>query len=138
MLNIFFSPGGFTSQPLLARASVDSSQRNPFSGRHHGLASHELDLVYLLGGFVDQLPAVETSSGEAMAKIWLKFVSGAGWPTEADPSKTLVLENGFANIMNVDEYDSEYRHGRKSLLGEIGWKSCLHCRELIQGIYSEE
>ena len=49
-----------------------------------------------------------------------------------------VFEDGSIKVMAMDDYDRIYRQERRNLLVGIGWQACLHCRELIQGVYSEE
>lgn len=74
-----------------------------------------------------------------MARVWITFAYGLGWPRGEAGEKVLVIGGGDV-ITSVDDehYDLKFRKGRGRLLLDIGWKRCFKLGEMLQGCYSED
>jgi hypothetical protein len=107
---------------------------NPFSGAYTGLASHELDVAYLLQNFNGVLDERNRGVARAMADRFVAFVSGEAWAAEGN-----VLVFDGEGVKEVDEgmYDEVYRQGRGEILGSIDAGKLWRVAEMWQGVRSE-
>ncbi|KAL6711805.1 hypothetical protein ACN47E_002848 [Coniothyrium glycines] len=108
---------------------------NPFDGDFKGIASHELDVAYLLGNFQDHLDEHNQKLAHAMADKFIGFANAEGW---ANNGKIIVF--GSNGVEEVDEavYDLNYRDGRGRVLQAIGAQKLWHLAETWQGVREEE
>ncbi|KAF2025247.1 alpha/beta-hydrolase [Setomelanomma holmii] len=108
---------------------------NPFEGAYKGIASHELDVAFLLQNFNDQLSESNRKIAESFADRFIDLANGHGWCRKG---KAVVFgEDGVVEV-DEDEYDRVYRHGRGTLLDSIGAEKVWRVAEMWQGILSED
>ncbi|CAO2656928.1 Nn.00g057310.m01.CDS01 [Neocucurbitaria sp. VM-36] len=108
---------------------------NPVAGQFKGLASHELDVAYLLQNFNDQFDERDQKIAQEMADQFIGFANGEGWAPEGE-----VVVFGQDGMLKIDEerYDQVYRDGRGKILEEIGAERLRHLAETWQGVKKEE
>ncbi len=106
-------------------------QTNPFEGAFHGVASHVLDLGYLLRNFDSWLDKAGLDFGKRMLKAWVSFA----YAENQDRSKTLALgPNHEIVYSSSEEYDQRHRQGRAALLLAIGLDKSVVLGERLQGV----
>lgn len=108
-------------------------------GVFKGLASHELDVAYLLQNFPGQLNGQHERLGKEMAGVWIDFTHGQGWDKDHGEKEVLVIgpdEN--LSWCSEREYDENFRDGRGSMLLEMGWEKCCMLGEMLQGVWEEK
>ncbi|KAM0276428.1 hypothetical protein ACHAQH_006780 [Verticillium albo-atrum] len=104
-------------------------QTNPFEGGLRGLASHALDIAYLLRNIEPWLEGPGTELSKRFAEAVVDFAYGE------DEADVLVLgPQNEVRLMTPEEYDTTHRNGRGKLLSDIGWKKCLALGERLQGV----
>ncbi|KAF1912495.1 Alpha/Beta hydrolase protein [Ampelomyces quisqualis] len=108
---------------------------NPFEGAFKGLASHELDVAFLLQNFNDQLDAKHRYVAQGMAEHFIKFVNGHPW---ASQDKLVVFGSEGVIEVNESEYDRLYRQGRGDVLSSIDYEKLWRVAEMWQGVRSED
>jgi carboxylesterase type B len=108
---------------------------NPFDGAYKGLASHELDVAFLLQNFNDQLDERNRRIAESFADRFIGFAHGYGW---CKSGKVVVV--GSEGVVEVDEssYDRVYRDGRGAVLESLGADKVWAIAEMWQGVPSED
>ncbi|KAJ4372377.1 hypothetical protein N0V83_004151 [Neocucurbitaria cava] len=108
---------------------------NPVEGQFKSLASHELDVAYLLQNFNDHFDEQNRRIAQEMADHFIEFANGEGW---AEEGKIVVF--GEDGTVKVDEnrYDQIYRDGRGTILEELGAEKLRHLAETWQGVRKEE
>ena len=108
---------------------------NPLEGSFQGLASHELDVVYLLNNFEDHFDEHNRGIARAVQDRFLRLATGERW---ADDGKAVVFER--AGVAEVDEelYDAKYRGERGAVLRAIGMEKLWRVAEMWQNVRSEE
>ncbi|RMZ66765.1 carboxylesterase [Pyrenophora seminiperda CCB06] len=108
---------------------------NPMDGPFKGLASHELDVAYLLYNYVDHFDEHDRMIAKTMQDQFLGFINGEGW---AKDGKMVVF--GYDGAVEVDEekYDEMYRKGRGAVLEKIGIQKLWCVAETWQGVRQEE
>jgi carboxylesterase type B len=123
-----------TSPPRLA-SKYHFHTPNPFEGIWKGLASHELDVTYLLQNFNDLLDEKNRKIAEDMADHFIEYANGEGWAREG---KSIMFDGD--GTIEVDEavYDELYRGGRGDILENIGMKRLWKVSEMWQGVRSED
>lgn len=107
---------------------------NPVEGPFKGLASHELDVAYLLQNFNSQFDQKNRELAENIADHFIRFINGEGWVEEG---KVVVFDDNDIVKVNEDEYDQLYRSGRGTILESIGAQSLWHLAEMWQGVKRE-
>ncbi|KAF2707723.1 alpha/beta-hydrolase [Pleomassaria siparia CBS 279.74] len=90
---------------------------NEFPSPFHGLASHELDVGFLLQNLSEHLPEQSLQASEAMADHFIKYVNGEGWSKDGE-----VIVFGDKGVQRISEqgYDRVWREGRGEVLKGIG------------------
>lgn len=108
---------------------------NPFEGAFRRLASHELDVAFLLQNFNELLDCKNLEVAQGMADQFINFVNGQAWASEV---KVVVF--GSEGVVEVDEeeYDGLYRDGRGNTLGSIDGEKLWRVAEMWQGVRREE
>lgn len=110
-------------------------QTNPFDGAYQGLASHVLDLGYLLRNFDPWLDEQGRAFGEAMLALWVGFAYGE----DKGRSEVLALGPDHEVVYNgPEDYNQRYRQGRVKLLLEIGLSKAVALGERLQGVVHPE
>ncbi|KAF2850786.1 para-nitrobenzyl esterase [Plenodomus tracheiphilus IPT5] len=107
---------------------------NPFEGPFKGLASHELDVAYLLQNFNDQFDDKNRRLAENVADHFIKFANGEGWVNE---DKVVVFGRDGVSKINEEDYDRVYRSGRGAILERIGRQNLWYLAEMWQGVRRE-
>jgi carboxylesterase type B len=107
---------------------------NPFPGTFKNLASHELDVAFLLQNFNDLMNEKHRKLAEGMADHFINFINGDGWGK--DGYVTVIAENGIENV-EEQEYDRRYRGGRGRVLKSIGTQKLWKLAEDWQGVRPE-
>ncbi|KAF1840542.1 para-nitrobenzyl esterase [Cucurbitaria berberidis CBS 394.84] len=108
---------------------------NPVDGLCKGLASHELDVAYLLQNFNDHFDERNRKIAQEMADHFINFTNGEGW---VENGKVIVFtRDGIAKV-DEERYDQEYRGGRGTVMEEIGAEKLRHVAETWQGVRKEE
>ncbi|KAF1942622.1 para-nitrobenzyl esterase [Clathrospora elynae] len=108
---------------------------NPIYGLAKGLASHELDVAYLLQNFNDHFDEKNRKIAQEMADHFIGFANGEGWAENGE----LVVFSGHGLVtVDENEYDEIYRGGRGSLLEGIGAQKLWRLIETWQGVRKEE
>lgn len=111
---------------------------NPFPGAFTGLASHELDVAYLLLNLTAHLDDANRRLAMNMADHFIRFANGEGWVSESKAGKVIVFDHDGAKEVETAVYDRIYRKGRGSLLLDtIGADKPWHVAEMWQGVRSE-
>ncbi|KAH7076477.1 Carboxylesterase [Paraphoma chrysanthemicola] len=108
---------------------------NPFNGAYKGLASHELDVAFLLQNFNDQLDKQNRRIAESFADRFIGFASGAEW---CEAGKVVVFDSRGAIEVDEAEYDRTYRDGRGAVLERLGADKVWRVAEAWQGVPSED
>lgn len=108
---------------------------NPLQGATKGLASHELDVVYLLQNFNGLLDRKNRKIAEQIADRFIGFTHGDGWAKEGNI--VLFGQNGLLEV-NEKEYDEIYRSGRGNVLEDIGAQKLWHVAEAWQGVRKDD
>jgi carboxylesterase type B len=127
--------GWKTTEPPKNASRYHFHVTNPFDGDFKGIASHELDVAFLLQNFNDQLDAQNRRVAQAMADHYIGFAHGEAWA--ADGKIVVFSEDG---VLEVDEenYDRVYRGGRGDVLGSIDAEKVWRVAEMWQGVRSED
>ena len=127
-----------TSQARPQSTFVDKSQQNPIEGTFKGLASHELDVAYLLQN-LSVLDAEHEKLGKEMAAVWINFTYGKGWDRQNGEKEVLVIgPDEKLSWSSVKEYDDKFREGRGQILLEMGWEKVCKLGEMLQGVWEEK
>ncbi|KAH7311862.1 Alpha/Beta hydrolase protein [Rhexocercosporidium sp. MPI-PUGE-AT-0058] len=114
-------------------------QLNPVGGIFKGLASHELDVAYLLQNFPENLDAQHGRLGKDMAAVWINFTHGRGWDKENGEKEVLVVgPEEKLRWCSEKLYDEKFRHRRGKMLLEMGWEKCCKLGEMLQGVWDEK
>lgn len=101
------------------------------------MASHELDVTYLLQNIQEPFSEEHKRFGKEMTTAWIKFTYGEGWG-KGDGNEVMVIgPDEKITFEGTDEYDEKYRKGAGKLLEEIGWEKCFKLAEMVQGVYGE-
>ncbi|KAI8940077.1 hypothetical protein NX059_003796 [Plenodomus lindquistii] len=108
---------------------------SPFDGPFKGLASHELDVGYLLQNFNDRLDKHNRKLAEDMADHFIQFANGEGWVEEG---KLVVFDHDGIKQISEKDYDQMYRNGRGAILEKIGRQKLWYVAEMWQGVREEE
>jgi carboxylesterase type B len=108
---------------------------NPFEGDYKGIASHELDVAFLLQNFNDQLDERNRKIAQAMADHFIGFVYGEAWAREG---KIVVFGRDGVVEIDEEEYDRVYRNGRGEVLGSIDAEKVWKVADMWQGVRSED
>lgn len=89
---------------------------NPFEGMNHDIASHELDVIYMLQNCHEQLDERNQKIALNMADQMIQYINGEGWVEDGQ-----IIVYGYDGIITVpeDEYDQKYRGGRGAVLRSI-------------------
>ena len=104
---------------LAAISTTSSHQRasryaihisNPISGAFKGLASHELDVAYLLLNFQAHLPEKHQVLAKSMAEVFINYTYGSGFGSR--PGDVTVFSDDGVKSMSEETYDREWRSGR--------------------------
>ncbi|KAJ4986321.1 para-nitrobenzyl esterase [Stagonosporopsis vannaccii] len=106
-------------------------QTNPFEGDFHGVASHALDVGYLLRNFDPWLDEAGSNFGKKMLRLWVNFAYGE------DQVKNKVLSLGVNHgivYSRPEEYDLQVRQGRAKILLRIGLAKSVALGEQLQGV----
>ena len=118
---------------------VNNLQPNPFDGHFKGLASHELDIAYLLRNFDEHMNASDRIAAAQMSEIWINFAYGLGWPEGNGNESVLVIgDQDQIKLVDDHDYDLRFRRGRGQMLLNIGWEKSFKLGEMLQGCYSKE
>ncbi|KAH7390379.1 Alpha/Beta hydrolase protein [Cadophora sp. MPI-SDFR-AT-0126] len=113
-------------------------QPNPIQGTFKGLASHELDVAYLLQNF-SGLDGEHEKLGREMATEWIHFTHGHGWDRANGQNEVLVIgPNEKLSWCSEREYDEKFREGRGRLLLQLGWEKVGKLGEMLQGVWEEK
>lgn len=107
---------------------------NPFDGMFKGIASHELDVTYLLQNFREHFDQSDRNIANQMTDRVVGFVNGDGWTKQG--SVVVFGEEGVKEIPEGD-YDQMYRSGRGRLLDRIGHAKLWNVAEAWMGVRSE-
>lgn len=123
-----------TSPPRLA-SRYHFHVPNPFEGIWKGLASHELDVAYLLQNFNGLLDESNRKIAEEIADHFIGYANSEGWAKEG-----MSVVFGGDGTTEVDEavYDDLYRGGRGKILEDIGPVRIWKVAERWQGVRSED
>lgn len=108
---------------------------NPIDGPFKGLASHELDVVYLLQNYDEYFDEHNRMIARSMQDQFLGFINGEGWVEEG---KVVVFGRDGAIKVDEDRYDGVYRKGRGPVLEKIGVRKLWGVADLWQGVRQEE
>lgn len=126
--------GWRSSSPPKIAGSYHFHVPNPFEGRFKGLASHEVDVTYLLQNFVEHFSQSDRSIANHMTDHVVGFVNGEGW---AGQDELVVFDQkGMKNVRRED-YDRLYRSGRGRFLEDIGHAILWDVAESWMGVRSE-
>ncbi|KAI2477097.1 PnbA Carboxylesterase type B [Pyrenophora tritici-repentis] len=108
---------------------------NPIEGPFKGLASHELDLAFLLQNFDEHFDERDRFVARSMQDRFLGFVNEEGW---AGAGKVVVFKR--EGVVEVEEgvYDGVYRKDRGAVLEKIGVSKLWGVTEAWQGVRQEE
>lgn len=107
---------------------------NTVEGEFTNLASHELDVAFLLQNFWDSLDEKSRHVAIKMTDQWIRFASGEPW---SEPGKIVVI--GPEGVVQVDEaeYDEKFRAGAGNVLLKLGFDKCHRVAESWQGVRAE-
>jgi carboxylesterase type B len=108
---------------------------NPIEGPCKGLASHELDVAYLLQNYDEHFDEKSRKIAREMQDQFIRFVNGEGWVEE---SKLVVFGGEGMVVVEEEKYDSVYRGGRGAVLEEIGVPKLWCLADMWQGVRQEE
>ena len=108
---------------------------NPVDGPYKGLASHELDVTYLLNNYHDYFDEHNRRIAEAMQDQFIRYTHGDGW---VEDDKVLVFNSDGVVTVGEDRYDATYRSGRGKVLESIGMQKLWHVAEMWQNVRQEE
>jgi len=117
-------------------------QPNPFTGYYTGLASHELDVAYLLQNFNSQMPnkSDDHKFSEEMAVPFANFTYGKGLGLVGEEKQDDFLILGHqgtgdgVSILGQEEFQERIMNGRGNLMDELGWELCFELGERLQGV----
>lgn len=108
---------------------------NPFDGNFNNIASHELDVAFLLQQFNDQLSEQNQRVAQGMADHFLKYTHGEPW---AGQGKLVVFASEGVLEVDEEEYDRKYRDGRGAVLDGIDGDRLWKVADMWQGVRSED
>lgn len=112
--------------------------RNPFPGPFHDLASHELDVAYLLQNWAQLLAnEVDRAAVQGLAGAVVRFVCGEGWCDWHGEDQVTVFTSEGLKGMGTEEYDRKWRGGRGGVLREIEAEALWRVAEKWQGVRAE-
>ncbi|CAE7000878.1 PnbA [Pyrenophora teres f. teres] len=108
---------------------------SPIDGAFKGLASHELDVAFLLQNYDEHFDERDRVVARSIQDRFLGFVNGEGWVEEG---KVVVF--GLEGDVEVGEgeYDALYRKGRGAVLEKIGMRKLWGVADVWQGVRQEE
>ncbi|KAH8733103.1 Carboxylesterase [Phaeosphaeriaceae sp. PMI808] len=127
--------GWITSQPPKIASQYHFHVTNPFDGDLKGLASHELDVAFLLQNFNDQLDACGRRIARDMADYFIRFMDGERW---AARGQLVVFDQQGILHVGEEKYDQLYRQGCGEVLGGIAGNRLWMVADEWQGVRSEE
>lgn len=134
--------------PLLAAHSgwksafgIDRASRyhfhvpNTIDGEFTNLASHELDVAFILQNYFDHLDESSRRVATQMTDQWIAFTNGEPW---CEVGKLVVI--GADGLVKVEEreYDAAYRAGSAKLLMGLGPDRLWRVAEAWQGVRAEQ
>ncbi|KAJ4288119.1 hypothetical protein N0V90_012136 [Kalmusia sp. IMI 367209] len=137
----FYVPTVATHSGWKAAFSPNRSARyhfhvpNPIEGTFTGLATHELDVAFLLQNYFEHLDESSKRVARQMTDQWIGYTNGNGWCEEG---KIIVIEAGGLSKVNETDYDRQFRRGRSQVLERIGVEKCWRLAEEWQGVRPEE
>jgi carboxylesterase type B len=108
---------------------------NPLEGPFKGLASHELDVAFLLQNYDEHFDGKSREIARELQDQFLRFVNGVGW---AEEGKLVVFEGDGIVVVDEEKYDAMYRGGRGAVLEQIGVRKLWCLAEMWQGVRQEE
>jgi hypothetical protein len=106
---------------------------NSFPGAHMGLASHELDVAYLLQNFRELMGEKDRALADQVSDAMIGFVNGEGW-AEAKVGEVVVFSGEGVEKLRADEYDRRWRKGRGKVLLSIDADKLWRVAEGWQGV----
>ena len=115
-------------------------QPNPFDGSLRGLATHELDLPYVLQNYIELLPKESQSVANDMSKCFIEFANGNLRKWEVGKERAIKIwgaadcERGV-KLMRQSEYDTQLRSGSSEVIARLGLQRCMLALDAFQ--YSE-
>jgi hypothetical protein len=121
------------ASPYARRYHVHAT--NPFEGPFKGLASHELDVAYLLGTVNGVMDEQRRGVGRQMAERWIRFANGEGWCEEG---RIVVISDEGVSDVEEEVYDREFRRGRGIVLVAIGAERLWKVADAWQGVRRED
>jgi carboxylesterase type B len=108
---------------------------NPFPGAYTGLASHELDVAFLLQNFNGVMDERNRGIARGMADHFIAFVNGESWAAEGN---VIIFDGEEVKEVEEGKYDEAYRQGRGEVLGSIEAVTLWRVAEMWQGVRSED
>jgi carboxylesterase type B len=108
---------------------------NPMEGQFKGLASHELDVAFLLQNYDEHFDEKERKIAREMQDQFIKFVNGEGWVEEG---KVVVFAGEGMVVVDEEKYDQAYRGGRGAVLKKIGVQRLWRLADMWQGVRQED
>ncbi|KAF2281338.1 alpha/beta-hydrolase [Westerdykella ornata] len=124
---------------------------NPFPGPNQGLASHELDVAFLLQNYARASVgwgAAQQKVADAMGEVFIRFVHGEGWgavgsseegaaAAAAGEDEVVVFTAEGVEKVSEREYDEKWRGGRGKVLLEVGPEKLWRLVEEWQGVRAD-
>lgn len=108
---------------------------NPFDGAYKGLASHELDVAFLLQNFNHVFEDRRRGLAKGMANRFISLTYGERWCKD---DEVVVFSDDGAKVVEQREYDTIWRGGRGDVLKRIGAERLWRVAEEWQGVRGEE
>jgi carboxylesterase type B len=108
---------------------------NPIEGPFKGLASHELDVAFLLQNYDEYFDERNRKLAREMQDQFIEFVNGEGW---VEDGKLVVFGGEGKVVVDEEKYDQVYRGGRGAVLEQIGMQKLWRLAEMWQGVRQEE
>jgi hypothetical protein len=108
---------------------------NPAQGNFTGLASHELDVAFLLQNFNGVFDGKGKKLAQDMADHFIAYVGGEGWCRDGE---VVVFSDEGVKVVGSAEYDRVWRDGRGAVLERIGAERLWHLAEAWQGVRAEK
>lgn len=84
-------------------------------------AHHAVDLLYLFGGV--QLSARQEALGDAMRRIWVRFVAGVEPWNKEGLEKVLVIDADGCRVRDAEEVKKRRNAEQWKVLEELGWEA---------------
>jgi len=127
--------GWKTSIPSRSAFRYHFHVSNPFDGNFKHLASHELDVAFLLQHFNEQLSERNRRVAQGMADHFIRYIHGEPW---AAGGKVVVFASEGVLELGGEEYDQKYRDGRGAVLDGIDGDRLWKVADMWQGVRSED